>query len=305
MGEQDKAAEDFKEAVELDPGHAEVYAVQGLLIEAAFHHNREEFQEAIHRATEAIRVDEACGPAYAIRAAAYWYSERHVEAVDDYTQLLEMEEQPSFTTLSGRGQVYAEMGEYQSALDDLDRAIDVESQGVPPAAVAYAQSGRALASAGLDRFEEAERDFASSIHESPLNAWVHYNRGLMQHQLGKTEAAVACFRLALELREPPLPPRKRDRAKGYIRRNQKAERGPQLEPADAKVPLTETSGAAVPQKTGSETKTSSEKLSGEADEHVLDLLKFFPRTWRSAASSRCGPWREATSPWPRSKPRAH
>ena len=62
LGEKEKAAEDFREAVQLDPGHAEIYAIQGLLIEAAFHHNREEFAQAIAKATEAIRADGDVAP---------------------------------------------------------------------------------------------------------------------------------------------------------------------------------------------------------------------------------------------------
>ena len=157
MGEEEKARQDFQEAAQLDPGHAEIYAIQRLLTEAAFHHNREDYQQAIARAAEAIHAAPACGPAYLLRTAAYWYTEHHVEALDDYNRVLELEEEPSFATLSGRGQVYAEMGEFQSELDDLNRAIDVKSAGVSPRIVAYAQSGRALARAGLGRFEEPRR----------------------------------------------------------------------------------------------------------------------------------------------------
>ena len=87
--------------------------------------------------------------------------------------------------------------------------------------MAYAQSGRRIGFAGLGRFEEAAQDFESSIRNCSANAWVHYNHGLMHHQLGKAEKAVVCFQLALEFRGPSLPPRKRDRARGYIRRYRK------------------------------------------------------------------------------------
>jgi len=244
LGEQEKATQDFQEAVHLDPGHAEVYAIQRLLTEASFHHAREDFQQAIARATEAIDAEPACGPAYALRAAAYWYTELRVEALDDYNKLLEIEESPSFVALNGRGQVYAEMGEFQSALEDLNRAIDLESQGVPPRALAYAASGRALAKAGLGRFEEAAQDFEFSIRNCPANAWVHYNHGLMYHQLGKPEAAVVCFQLALDLREPSLPPRKRDRARGYIRRYRRTSEGPPSAAIGPELPAAEGKGPA-------------------------------------------------------------
>jgi tetratricopeptide (TPR) repeat protein len=252
LGQPEKAEQDFREAVQLDPGRAEAYALQSLLTEAAFHHGREDFPQAIARASEALRSDPECGPAYALRAAAYWYMEQHVEAVEDYNKLLEMEEWPSFSTLSSRGQVSAEMGEFQNALEDLNRAIDVESKGVPPRTLAYAHSGRALARAGLGRFEEAARDFEASIRNCPANAWVHYNYGLMYHQLGKPEAAAVCFQLALDLREPPLTPRKRERARGYVRRFQQT------------VEKQEISGQAQPPKRP------------EAESHLLELLKLAP-----------------------------
>ena len=117
LGEQEKAGQDFQEAAQLDPGHAEAYAIQRLLTEAAFHHNREDFQQAIARATEAIQADPACGPAFALRAAAYWYTEHHVEAVDDYNTLLEMEEtsivcdsQRARAGLCGNGRVPKRIG---------------------------------------------------------------------------------------------------------------------------------------------------------------------------------------------------
>ena len=221
-GESQKAMEDYREAVELDPGNAEAYTLQRLLIEAAFHHNREDFQEAIARASEALELEPACIPAYAARAVAYWYTEHHVQAVDDYTKILEMAGE-SYFVLNARGQVYAEMGEFENALTDLNRALEIGEKTELPTALAYALSGRALAKAGLGWFDEASKDFEDSIGKCPANAWVHYNHGLTYHQLGNAPAATTCFELALELHEPSLPPRKRDRARGYLRRYRQTE----------------------------------------------------------------------------------
>ena len=210
-GETAKADEDHREAVELDPSSAEVYLVQRFVVEAAFHQQREEFHEAVACTTEAIALDAECPPAWSTRAAAYWYSGQLVEAVEDYSRLLELVED-SAAAYSGRGQVFAEMGEFQSALDDLNRAIRADAGAGSTAVTAYALSGRALAYAGMGRFQEASADFEESIRNSPANAWVHYNHGLMYHQMGNSAAAATCFQLALKLDDPALPPRKRDRA---------------------------------------------------------------------------------------------
>jgi tetratricopeptide (TPR) repeat protein len=88
----------------------------------------------------------------------------------------------------------------------------------------HARSGRALVYAGLGRYQEAECDFEQSLRDGPGNAWVHYNRGLMYHGRGNTAAAAASFRQALDSRDPSLPPRKRDRARAYLRRLEPVER---------------------------------------------------------------------------------
>ena len=119
---------------------------------------REEFDEAISRATEAIEMDEACLPAYAMRAGAHWYSEQLVEAIDDYSRLIE-EDGDDFHALAGRGQVYAELGEFDLALADLERAIALGQKRGGKTGLAYAYNGRALVLAGLGRLDEALRDF--------------------------------------------------------------------------------------------------------------------------------------------------
>jgi tetratricopeptide (TPR) repeat protein len=159
--------------------------------------------------------------------------ERLVEAVDDYDKLLEQDED-SLTGLSGRGQVYAEMGEFEQALEDLNRAVELCSQGGPPYLRALTLDGRALANAGLGRQEEADEDFEASIALCPDNAWVHYYRGLVHHQRGDAAAAADCFRRALESAKPSLPPRKRERARGYLRRQDEKAAGKALgEPGTA------------------------------------------------------------------------
>ena len=84
--------------------------------------------------------------------------------------------------------------------------------------MAYAYNGRALALAGLGRLADAMRDFDRSQQAAPNNAWSDYNRGLVFHHQGLTSEAAACFRVALEKTDPALPPAKRDRARGFLKR---------------------------------------------------------------------------------------
>ncbi len=140
-----------------------------------------------------------------------------VEAIDDYTPLIE-EDEDDFHALVGRGQVYAELGEFDLALADLERAIALGEKRGGKTGLAYAYNGRALALAGLGRLDEAMRDFERSQQACPDNAWLHYNRGLVFHHSGRTAEAAACFRQALDKKEPALPPHKRERVRGFLKR---------------------------------------------------------------------------------------
>ncbi len=192
--------------------------VHRLLVEAQHAHKQEQYDEAIAKATDAIDLDGRCLPAFATRAASYWYCEHFVEAADDYSQLLELAPHATFAYV-GRGQVYVELGEYETAIQDLNKAVDLERQANSQTGLAYALSGRALAYAGLRQFQEAERDFDESIRLRPDNAWVHYNRGLMFHMRGELPLAIESFQRALSLTDPPLTKRKRERAEAFLQQH--------------------------------------------------------------------------------------
>ncbi len=222
-GEHEKADADFQQAIACDPGQAEAFVIERLLLEASYFGRQEEYEEAISRATEAIELDDNCLPAYTIRAGAYWYSEQLVEAIDDYTQLIERNDEDDFHAHAGRGQVYAELGEFDLALADLDHAVALAAarnggRGPTKTNLAYVFNGRALALAGLGRFDEAWQDFERSQRDAPGNAWCEYNRGLVFHRQGRASQAAACFQQALEKTDPPLSPAKRDRARGFLKR---------------------------------------------------------------------------------------
>ena len=218
-GQEDQAVRDFQEAIQIDPSMAEAFTLHRLVAEATYYHRQEKFHEAIARASEAIEQEPECAPAYAVRAAAYWYSAHFVEAIDDFTQQLALDDE-SYHALSGRGQVYAELGEYEKALEDLNLAMKVGRGTHPPTVLAYTLSGRALAHVGLGNQEAAQRDFEESIVNCPVNAWVHYNHELMYHHLGQSASTVRCFELALTVNEPVLPPYKRAKASAMLKRGQ-------------------------------------------------------------------------------------
>ena len=222
QGQIDKAEMDYQEAIRQSPEHAEQFHQHQLLTEATIKYEEERFEEAIRIASEAIEQYPGFAAAYHLRAAAYWYDEQLVEAADDYSYLLELSGEGNISVFSSRGQVYAEMGEYDLALKDLNQVIESEEKAGHATLEVYALNGRGLAYSGLRDWEAANRDFLRSIDLCPDNAWAHYNQGLMYFHQGRTKEAAVCFDLALALKNPKLTPRKRAKAAGFLRQCQES-----------------------------------------------------------------------------------
>jgi tetratricopeptide (TPR) repeat protein len=223
-GNLEQSENDFGEATQAAPQDAENLELARLLLNASAAHSSQQFEKAVAYATEAIQQDPENLQAYQIRAVAYWYSEQFVEAVDDFSHLVQSADDADRGYYSGRGQVYAELGEYDKALEDLDRAVAMARENGPSAALAYSLNGRGRALTGLGRSEDAERDFAESLQLKPDNAWLHFNRGLFYLENGQTENAAACFDLSLHVSSPPLTPRKQSRASGFLKKIAQSQR---------------------------------------------------------------------------------
>ncbi len=213
-GQPERARQEFDEIARHHPDQAEAVRIHQQLVQIAVHFQEERFTEAIDAAAALIESLPDCEPAYRLRACAYWYSEQFVEAIDDFTWLIENEASPG--DLCSRGQAWAELGEFDRALEDLDRAVEMVDANDSSPLRAYIQNGRGLALSGLERYREANAEFERSIIACPQNAWAQFNLGLSYFRTGDTAKAAACFRLSLELKSPRLTPRKRARARAYL-----------------------------------------------------------------------------------------
>jgi len=112
----------------------------------------------------------------------------------------------------GRGQVLAELAEYDSALANLDPALD---SVLPPEEEVDVRSARALALTGLGRAEEADRELAVARRQAPDRARTHRRAGTIAALRKQNALAIAEFQLALEAK-PPLPPWDKDSVRHFL-----------------------------------------------------------------------------------------
>jgi tetratricopeptide (TPR) repeat protein len=163
--------------------------------------------------------------AYCGRAAALWYTGRLQEAIHDYSRALELT--PSnILSLSGRGQVLAEVGKYRKAMDDLNLALrNLKTASIPDSSwakwyeqiEAFVHNGRGFALAGLGESGPAMDEFEVSISLSPENAWVYHNRAQVYDRAGSREKASADYQKALTKKNPALSPIRKEHAQARVR----------------------------------------------------------------------------------------
>ena len=128
-------------------------------------------------------------------------------------------------SLSGRGQVLAELGSYRIAMEDLNLALE-GLRAAPKAEPSWARwcepieafvhNGRGFALGGLGEIERAMDEFDQSIKMSPENAWVYHNRARVSDSAGNLEQAKADYEKALKKRTPPLNSLRREQVRSRL-----------------------------------------------------------------------------------------
>ena len=96
---------------------------------------------------------------------AQWYSESFVEALEDYAFIIDESGEPTRQDLSAYGQILAELGEFEQALEPLERSIKIAEEEQDQTGLAYSLNGQGrawLASNDLWKLSSASRSHSNS-----------------------------------------------------------------------------------------------------------------------------------------------
>jgi tetratricopeptide (TPR) repeat protein len=185
----------------------------------------DKYEEAISFFSEYSRQHPKDSGAYVGYAEALWYSGKFPEAIHEYSHALELKPH-DILSLSGRGQVFAELGEGTRAMVDLNQALEEIDAARQVGSVstqwyehieAFVRNGRAVAFAALGEDTSAMREFESSIALCPDNAWVYYNRARVEDGARNLEKARLDYQTALAKDGPALNLIQRERAEARVR----------------------------------------------------------------------------------------
>lgn len=175
----------------------------------------------------ALAVDPQSGPAYLNRANSYAIDKDYAKALEDYARTIEL--YPPLTSLAcyHRGNVYAEMGDDEAALENYTSAVEarisiaecwykrglllkkkgeIEQAGVsltnavmlkPDYPEAFNARGHCYKSLGL--FKQAIQDYDEALKQWPTFTDALNNRGVAYAEMEQPAKAIGDFTKVLEL----------------------------------------------------------------------------------------------------------
>lgn len=123
-----------------------------------------EYEEAIEKLSEAIRLDPAYVPAYSLRGSAYLRTGQNQAAIRDYDEAIRLapESPDQADDYYNRGFVYQTLGEYRQAIEDFTQAIRLN----PVRANLYESRAAVHDQLGEEQQASADRDIACQVDKT-------------------------------------------------------------------------------------------------------------------------------------------
>jgi tetratricopeptide (TPR) repeat protein len=187
-GEFDKATDDLDEAIRLKPEYGSAYIHRGLVLV-----KKNDPRRAIIDFTTAITLDQRHAHlALNDRANTYDLMGEYDRAIEDYGRAIQLK--PNDAALyRNRAKVLYKIADYDGAIADDTRAIGLN----PDFGEAYANRGVAYLAEG--KTELAIEDFGAAIKLNPFDATAYGNRGAAYAAAGEFDRSVADFSTAIRL----------------------------------------------------------------------------------------------------------
>jgi tetratricopeptide (TPR) repeat protein/cellulose biosynthesis protein BcsQ len=154
--------------------------------------DKKNFDEAIKKYTEAIRLDPSYTIAYYSRGRAYLGKERFDEALADFNEAIRLDAN-YVKAYVGRGDVYWQKRDLDRALGDYNHAIQLD----PKLSDAYTKRGKVLTE--QNNLEKAVIDYNHAIELSPSDSTAYLWRGAARSKSGDYDHALTDFNSAIEL----------------------------------------------------------------------------------------------------------
>ncbi|MEW6401427.1 MAG: tetratricopeptide repeat protein [Chloroflexota bacterium] len=193
MGHPERAFHDFERAIQLDPQYGPAYYGRGWV-----RHTRGDFEGELQDAKRGLLLDrENAGRYYRRIGAGYQGLEQYHEAIRAYNEAIIFYKGNDEGTIYNRGLCYVEMQDYESALADFNRSLEMD----PDWAWAFAARGRVYLHLGSH--QKAIEDCTMAIKYQPHYPFGYLTRALAYEDLKDTKKARADFEQLLKVSRSP------------------------------------------------------------------------------------------------------
>lgn len=162
------------------------------LEDANVFYEQEEYEEAIEKYTQAIEIEPKLSEAYNNRGVVRYAIEDFDGAIADYSKVIKLNPN-SADAYNNRGVVKYDLEDYQGAIRDYTQALKLN----PNFADAYYNRG--VARYELREYQEAIEDYTEAIKINRDFADAYYERGNAYSYSGDTQRAKKDYKKAIEI----------------------------------------------------------------------------------------------------------
>ena len=159
------------------------------------HYKSRQYEPAVKELKEAIKQSPDWDDPRYVLALSLTELNRLKEAVEEYKKVIELaiKDEPKILAYYNMGNAYADLGEYQRAIDSYQQAIKLDPTLSKP------HNNLGLAYAALNRLDEAAWAFTEAVRLKADYAEAHFNLGVAHLQLGRTNQAENQQKILLKL----------------------------------------------------------------------------------------------------------
>lgn len=193
MGDPERAMLDFERALQIDPEYGLAYYGRGWV-----KHFKGDYQGELQDAIRGLKLDPANVSRYYLRiATAFTGLKEFDKAVKAYDEAVRLTSGLVEGIIYNRGLCYRAMGEYELALADFNRSLELDPGWD------WALMARGHVYLKLAAYERAIADFSEVIQDKPNDFTAHKYRGIAYLKMGNKPRAKDDFKKAMQLAESP------------------------------------------------------------------------------------------------------
>jgi tetratricopeptide (TPR) repeat protein len=149
------------------------------------------YEAAVKDLREAVKLSPDWEDPHYVLALALTETGKLKEAIAEFKQVVKLaiKDQPKILSYYNMGNAYADLGDYQDAIDSYNQAIRLNTNSSNPQPLSKPHNNLGLAYAALGQLTEAVAEFDQAVQLKPDYAEAHYNLGVAYVQLGRKPEA--------------------------------------------------------------------------------------------------------------------